>query len=299
MGAFTLYKSLAVLIESKTDKKDIRNLINIINSVISFDDLILLLFQRNQPPSFLAFDQAKAPNAEYLQNKNALDSDVRGDFALNSYFNGAYLIDPYYELWKSDPVDGFYQLRDVTSSEFKSSKYFQTHYKYWNLIDEGTYFVKVDSEFSLQASLGRYSGKQKFSKKESKILQEMLPLVRAIVLKNFQDTKPQTRQASRSVPKFHQQLETRFLAFGTSILTDRETEIIRLMIKGYSVKSIGRLEEISPATVATHKKSIYRKLEIQSYPELFGLFMEALWGDAQNETIDPLPGVTKPRPDSK
>jgi DNA-binding NarL/FixJ family response regulator len=52
-----------------------------------------------------------------------------------------------------------------------------------------------------------------------------------------------------------------------SPLSDRETEILRLVAKGFSFDAVGGLLEISPHTVVTHVKNIYRKLAVHSRGE--------------------------------
>jgi DNA-binding NarL/FixJ family response regulator len=52
-----------------------------------------------------------------------------------------------------------------------------------------------------------------------------------------------------------------------SPLSDRETEILRLVAKGFSFDTVGELLEISPHTVVTHVKNIYRKLAVHSRGE--------------------------------
>ena len=52
-----------------------------------------------------------------------------------------------------------------------------------------------------------------------------------------------------------------------SILTERETEILRLTAKGLNFDTIGDLLEISPHTVVAHVKKIYRKLAVHSRGE--------------------------------
>jgi DNA-binding NarL/FixJ family response regulator len=47
-------------------------------------------------------------------------------------------------------------------------------------------------------------------------------------------------------------------------LTDREHEILTLIAKGFSFPEIGDILEISPHTVTTHVRHIYRKLEVGS-----------------------------------
>jgi DNA-binding NarL/FixJ family response regulator len=52
-----------------------------------------------------------------------------------------------------------------------------------------------------------------------------------------------------------------------SPLSERETEILRLVAKGLNFDNIGGILEISPHTVVTHVKRIYRKLAVHSRGE--------------------------------
>ncbi|RYZ10396.1 MAG: response regulator transcription factor [Comamonadaceae bacterium] len=52
-----------------------------------------------------------------------------------------------------------------------------------------------------------------------------------------------------------------------SVLTPRETELLRLTAKGLSFEEIGGLLDISPHTVVAHVKKIYRKLAVHSRGE--------------------------------
>jgi DNA-binding NarL/FixJ family response regulator len=55
-----------------------------------------------------------------------------------------------------------------------------------------------------------------------------------------------------------------FQATGHSILSQRETEVLNLLAKGYSYKMIAQALFISSTTVNSHLKSIYKKLEVHS-----------------------------------
>ena len=48
------------------------------------------------------------------------------------------------------------------------------------------------------------------------------------------------------------------------LLSDRETEVLKLVAKGYVNKEIAQKLFISPATVSTHIKNLYRKLSVHS-----------------------------------
>lgn len=52
-----------------------------------------------------------------------------------------------------------------------------------------------------------------------------------------------------------------------SVLSERETEILRLVAKGFSFDTVGEVLAISPHTVVTHVKKIYRKLAVHSRGE--------------------------------
>lgn len=51
-------------------------------------------------------------------------------------------------------------------------------------------------------------------------------------------------------------------------LSQREAEVLRLIARGYTDKEVAARLEISPATVDTHVRKIYRKLSINSRVEL-------------------------------
>ena len=67
---------------------------------------------------------------------------------------------------------------------------------------------------------------------------------------------------------------------GADALTERELDIIRLVVAGKSNKAIGKALEISPRTVGTHLSNIYSKLEIGSRDELADMAPRILGGNA-------------------
>ena len=51
-------------------------------------------------------------------------------------------------------------------------------------------------------------------------------------------------------------------------ISERELEIIRLLVQGYKAREISDLIHISELTVRTHQKNIYRKLQITNITDL-------------------------------
>jgi len=78
------------------------------------------------------------------------------------------------------------------------------------------------------------------------------PLLARLLLKQFravQDSLPEQPPAE---------------LLGGVLLSDRETEVLKLVAKGYVNKEIAHKLAISPATVSTHIKNLYRKLSVHS-----------------------------------
>ena len=76
--------------------------------------------------------------------------------------------------------------------------------------------------------------------------------------------------------ELHRHLADAYQAFGRELLSDRETEVTRLLLKGLAPKGVGRLLAIAPGTVRNHIKSIYLKLEVRTQAELMAKFFDTL-----------------------
>ncbi|MFZ5897945.1 MAG: LuxR C-terminal-related transcriptional regulator [Bacillota bacterium] len=59
------------------------------------------------------------------------------------------------------------------------------------------------------------------------------------------------------------------------VFTDKEKEVVRLMLRGYTYKAMSQELFISENTVKYHVKNIYQKLNINSKMELVNMFSEA------------------------
>ncbi len=70
--------------------------------------------------------------------------------------------------------------------------------------------------------------------------------------------------------KAKQQQQLQFKEYN-SHLTQREIEVLNLLIKGMSNKLIARSLEISPRTVEVHRQHIFEKYDVHSAPQLIYL----------------------------
>lgn len=59
-------------------------------------------------------------------------------------------------------------------------------------------------------------------------------------------------------------------------LTERELEVLRLMVDGHSNKQAARVLDISARTVETHRASVFEKLEVDSLAQLVRVYLGSL-----------------------
>lgn len=78
------------------------------------------------------------------------------------------------------------------------------------------------------------------------------PLLARMLLRQFRDTQAITPEASPAD------------ALDQVVLSDRETDVLKLVAQGYVNKEIALKLEISPTTVSTHIKNLYRKMAVHS-----------------------------------
>jgi len=197
------------------------------------------------------------------------------------YLSGAYLLDPYYRRAKQDKIEGVISLKQVAPNGFFESEYYKSYYRVSELLDEICFVVQLEQGFGL-ISLTRHNDRPAFSTDEQQLLAEIYPVVEHVLSSLWGNCAPET--ASR----FHQQLERAERLFGTAFLTEREYEVVHLMLRGHSTKSIAEHLGVVLETIKFHRKQLYHKLDISSQSKLFHLFLEAVKNSEPETDQDPL-----------
>ena len=90
------------------------------------------------------------------------------------------------------------------------------------------------------------------------------------------------------------QLHTALEEFGSSLLSERQMQVINFLLHGYSTKMVAEKLGISIETVKLHRKHAYAKLEIGSQGELFHLFLDSLMSAKNYTAGDTLSAYLKP-----
>lgn len=200
------------------------------------------------------------------------------------YLDSAYLLDPFYDLFRQGTKDGVFSLQDCAPDDFRASEYFLRFYADTGLFDETTMLISFGDGAAIAISLGSRTDGFCLSREGRNTLLGLLPVIAALCHRHWPQLTP---ESISDHGRMGQHLEKSFQMFGTSVLSPREAEIVRLVLKGHSSKSVARELGNSPETVKVHRKRIYAKLEIASQGELFSLFLNALSSAPPNADADP------------
>jgi DNA-binding CsgD family transcriptional regulator len=199
--------------------------------------------------------------------------------ATKPWFEGAYLLDPFYGLFTAKAPEGIYLLQDLAPDNFFESEYYRSYYTLTGLTDELGLLINLDADHSILVSLGN-RGAPPTRKNQLANLQTVMPVLSALCHKQ---QSAGAGEITLSAP-----LDRAFRNFGRDHLSARECEVIQLILKGHSNKSIAQLLEISVDTVKVYNKRFHTKLDISSQAELFSLFLEAISLVPFDADVDPL-----------
>ena len=243
-------------------------------------DMFKLLVPTNNV-MIIAYPSKRLPIIEY----NDLPPENRTS-RVTQFVKGAFLLDPYYLAASRDGKNGFYKLSDVAPDSFEECEYNTTYFKNAGLSDECGYLIQLgeDRNTFINISLGQIGVGEAYSEQHLINLSEITPLIDSLVKFHWQlsDNEHDTQLDMRK------QLETALESFGTSILTERENQMVQMILHGYSSKAIAERFSISVETVKLHRKNAYAKLDLGTQGELFNLFINSLMNIENYEGGDPL-----------
>lgn len=231
-----------------------------------------------------AFFEESKPAQLYSNHSGETDEE-----ALRLYLDVAYLLDPFYALFRQRPGDRIAMLGEIAPDDFRNSEYFLKFFKAFQLEEECGLLLEIGASGALFFSFGaRAAGAELVPER----LRTALPLVAALARRHWTVLSPESPDGSGRMAAH---LEASFEAFGTSVLSPRESEILKMILKGHSSKAIARVFENSPETIKVHRKRIYTKLDVASQGELLSIFLAALSRMPATASGDPLqflPGIS-------
>ncbi|MGI9289620.1 MAG: LuxR C-terminal-related transcriptional regulator [Pseudomonadales bacterium] len=203
---------------------------------------------------------------------------------LDTFIKGAFVLDPYYLAATKDDRNGFFQLKELAPSGFKQSEYYRIYYRHSGLQDECGYLIPTRGQGFINISLGRTTVSRAFRKAEVTLLADITPTIETLARQHWLPENAQEKSGSN----LRKQLETALDCFGSSVLTERERQIMNMILHGYATKTIAQQLKISIETVKLHRKNAYAKLDINMQSELFYLFIDSLMSSEGYSDGDPL-----------
>lgn len=242
------HTALARAIEHAGGPRFWRQLVLLLRQWVPLDNALAVHFPAQGPALALdEYDAAPAPAASAL------------------YLDGLYLLDPFYQAAREGLGSGFYHLEEVAPDHFRQTEYYLNYFHDHVLEDEVQYLLQLPGNSVLSLSLGM---RRRFSATELGKLTLCSPWVLALLGQHWARLAP---TASQPAP-----VADAMAHFGEGVLSERELEIARLILRGYSSKAMAERLGISPETIKAHRRHLYAKLDISSQPELFSRFIASL-----------------------
>ena len=213
----------------------------------------------------LVYPATDLPVVEYFEVPNEDDGST-----LDVFVKGAFLLDPYYQAALEERY-GVFRLRDLSPAGFKDSEYYKTWYRNCGYQDECGYVLPLADQGFVNIALGKTSSRAVFTKREVGILADILPTVETLCRQHWADLGRDPAPVN-----LRAQLHAALESFGSSMLTERESQVINLVLHGHSTRTVAEKLSISTETVKLHRKHAYAKLEVSSQAELFYLFLDSV-----------------------
>jgi DNA-binding CsgD family transcriptional regulator len=233
-------------------------LVAALQDVLQFDWWMVMIYRRQSNPEMLC--------------ENFSDSwRKRG---LTTYVGVFYILDPFYIMSQTLDRPEVCRLDDIAPDGFLESEYHRAHYASGKIGDEVGYLWPLEDGVTLAISLERSEKGAAFSESEVRDLEKVQPLLYALARRHWHTMQSTTAIAPElALGRLVQEAAANF---GRDVLTPRECEVVKLVLRGFSTKSISQLLGISPGTVKVHRENIYSKLGISSQAELFNTFIASV-----------------------
>jgi DNA-binding CsgD family transcriptional regulator len=222
------------------------------------DNLVILAFPKGAAPQVL-FHKAADPRV-FAQIET-------------TYVDGAYLLDPIYELQLSGAAPGAYRLLEIAPDAFHRSRYFQEYYQQTTIQDEVGFVVYPRPGVGLTLCLARdaTSGRP-FSPRAIESCRRIAPVVAALAERQWPDLAVPAQEGPDAQGRLARALER---DHGV-VLSPRQREVALLILRGHSTASIAQRLGLSPLTVKVFRRQIYQRCAISSQAELFALLIPHL-----------------------
>ncbi|NJN39902.1 MAG: helix-turn-helix transcriptional regulator [Gammaproteobacteria bacterium] len=204
---------------------------------------------------------------------------------MTTYVGGFYVLDPFYIMSQSLDRPEVCRLGDIAPDGFLESEYHRAHYARGRIGDEVNYLWPLEPGITMALSLERSENCPGFSDADVRHMEAVQPLLYALACRHW--SMVQSRGGTPADQELGRLVQDAADNFGRKVLTPRECEVVKLVLRGYSTKSISQMLGISPGTVKVHRENIYSKLGVSTQAELFNQFITSVSGSQDARETDP------------
>lgn len=272
--SFQWYGEIAEQIQDLRDGHFPQTLQASLLKALTFDLILIVLFRKTADPHLIHHNfPAGKPQR-----------------ALDTYIQSTFVLDPFYQAFLNGLQPGVYLMDELAPDAYFEGEFFRQYNVIVNQLEQSGFLTKdwpagltelglfttLPDDHCLAISLYRQPEMPTFDQGEVHRLETLFPVIQALLIHHYQEVIQPQLLAHDTGTSSANLVQDVFSSFGKPTLSDRESEIMQLVLKGHSTESIGYQLHISPKTVKTHRRNCYAKLRISSQAELLHLFLESL-----------------------
>jgi DNA-binding CsgD family transcriptional regulator len=228
------------------------------------------LYHKDLPPQLL---DHKIPKEAYRSQ-------------VDEYLEGPYREDPFFKMSLSAPRNNCYRLSRLVTGDFEQSSYHLDYYASTGTVDEAIIVTRLTDGSVINISLMRLASQGEFSEEEYNWLCSVSQCLAELI--DLHTRREEFVESKLLQPGVDHHIQQSYESFGSSYVSEREQEVLELLLRGYGADKSAEKLDISLETVRRHRKSIYKKLDVNSQADLFALFINVIPYVAQSKGDDPL-----------
>lgn len=244
--------------------------LNLLGTVCAVDSGGAMVYHREQRPRRILH--------RFDPSERALPEDA--------YLSGPYVLDPHYQLFAAGGPNGVHRLTDIAPDDFFQSEYYRVFYSQIGLSDSIELLWRIDADSALNVFIERSIRHPKFQDADMVAINTLLPVIFASAARHHELTAAASRRDTDNLT--HRKVQSTIENFASSLLTQRERQVLFYLISGYSSALTAQRLATTEGTIKIHRRNIYRKLDIGSQAELFSLFINCIPFALPDAPKDPL-----------
>ena len=252
----TDWERIAAALTSAGSEAYLAALVDLAGSLVSHDRMTVTRYIAGRRP-------------EFITHRNFSDELAQ------RYLEVYYPFDPFHAYWSRTQKSGIVPLSRFSNAELKRGRYIAEFLAQSVIRDEVGILLDDGPRTTLGVFLERAA--KPFSIHDIARLETAFPALEALhaLHRKAADRSPRTKLQSRVSHPSPQRLANATDGLWPE-LTQREHEVVTLVLAGHASRDIAKRLGISPGTVRNHRLSIYGKLDITSEREVFLAYLDRI-----------------------